>query len=390
MKKTVMYLLKNCQVFSPEPRGRADVLLAGGKIVAIEPEISLTPPALVERIDCEGLLLTPGFIDAHVHIAGAGGEGGPSSRTPEMQLKHMIEAGVTTVVGCLGTDGFTRSFESVLMKVKSIREQGASAWMYAGAYQVPTPSLTGDAGRDISLIDEVVGIGEIALSDHRSSHPSTHELIRLAAHARIGGMLGGKAGILNIHMGDAHQPFKPLYDAVSQSELTFKQFLPTHCNRNPHIFEDSKTYGKQGFVDITTSSYPCFPDIEIKPSRAVKALLDAAVPIEHITMTSDGFGSLPHFNEKGELVKLEMGTLQSVYTEWVDLVKKEKLHIEDALKPITSNPASILKLPGKGRVLPGFDADLLLLDNELRMVHSFANGRQTVKNGEIIIKGTYE
>ncbi len=390
MQNTTIYLLKNCHVFTPDPIGKADVLLAGGKIVAIDSDIQLSPSKLAEVIDCEGLMLTPGFIDAHVHIAGAGGEGGPSSRTPEMQLKHMYEAGVTTVIGCLGTDGFTRSFESVLMKVKSIREQGASAWMYAGAYQVPTPTLTGDAGRDISLIEEVVGIGEIALSDHRSSHPRTDELIRLAAHARVGGMLGGKSGILNIHMGDAQNPFQPLYDVVSRSELTFKQFLPTHCNRNPYIFEDSKTYGKQGYVDITTSSYPYFPDIEIKPSEAVKGLLDAGVPLEHITMTSDGFGSLPHFNENGELIKLEMGTLISVYREWVDLVKREKLPVEQALKPITSNPAAILKLPIKGHIKPGFDADLLLFDAELRMVHSFAHGRQTVKNGEIICKGTYE
>jgi beta-aspartyl-dipeptidase (metallo-type) len=390
MDESTIYLLKGGTIYAPEPLGEGDVLLAGGKILAIEKELEAPSKFPVQTIDCKGMLLVPGFIDAHVHIAGAGGEGGPASRTPEMQLSHMLEAGVTTVIGCLGTDGFTRSFESVLMKVKAMRAQGVSAWMYAGAYQVPTPTLTGDVGRDLSLIDEVIGVGEIALSDHRSSHPSTDELIRLTAHARVGGMLGGKAGIVNIHMGDAENPFQPLYDAVAQSELKFTQFLPTHCNRNPYIYEDAKTYGKHGYVDITTSSYPCFPDIEIKPSKAVKGLLEAGVPDGHITMTSDGFGSLPHFDDKGHLVKLEMGTLITLFTEWVDMVKTEGIPVEQALKTITANPADILKLAKKGRIKPGHDADLLVINTNMKIEHMFANGSLMVKEGVIIRKGTYE
>ncbi len=390
MKDNFIVLLKGGNVFAPEAKGVGDVLLAGGKIILAGKEIELPQKFPVMVVNCSGMMVVPGFIDAHVHIAGAGGEGGPASRTPEMQLSHMLEAGVTTVIGCLGTDGFTRSFESVLMKVKALRAQGVSAWMYAGAYQVPTPTLTGDVGRDLSLIEEVIGVGEIALSDHRSSHPTTDELIRLASHARVGGMLGGKAGILNIHMGDAENPFQPLYDAVAKSELKFTQFFPTHCNRNPYIFEDAKTYGKHGYVDVTTSSYPFFPDIEVKPSAAVKGLLEAGVPGEHITMTSDGFGSLPHFDEKGSLVKLEMGTLKSLFDEWVDMIKTEGIAVETALRTITSNPADILKLHQKGRIENGRDADLLVLNNEMKIIHLFANGEQMVKDGKMIRKGTYE
>ena len=72
-------------------------------------------------------------------------------------------------------------------------------------------------------------------------------------------MLGKKAGIVNIHMGDARNPFLPIYEAVRKSVLKYTQFLPTHCNRNEYIFEDSKLYGKDGYVDITTSSWPYFP-----------------------------------------------------------------------------------------------------------------------------------
>jgi len=383
-------LIKQAEVFSPEYLGVKDVLVAGSKIVAIENSIGQTGDIPCEIIDGSGLKLLPGLIDAHVHIAGAGGEGGPGTRTPEMKLSQMLSAGVTTVIGCLGTDGFTRTVESVLMKAKSLRGQGVSAWIYTGAYQVPTPTITGEVGRDIALIDEIIGVGEVAVSDHRSSFPSVDELIRLTEHARVGGMLGGKAGIVNIHMGDARNPFQPIHDAVAKSELKYTQFLPTHCNRNDYIFEDAKTYGIRGYVDITTSSYPYFPDEEIKPSTALRLLLEAGVPISHITFTSDACGSLPDFDENGNLRKLDMGLPDSNLRELSDAVRIEKIPLETAVKVLTSNVADILKLKNKGRVAPGKDADLLLLDDDYKIKHLVAMGKTMIKGGVLLKKGNYE
>jgi len=230
----------------------------------------------------------------------------------------------------------------------------------------------------------------VAISDHRSSFPTTDELIRLTEHARVGGMLGGKAGIVNIHMGDARTPFNPLYKAVEISELKLTQFMPTHCNRNDYIFEDAKIYGKTGYVDITASSYPYFPEYEIKPSKAIVALVDAGVPLEHITMTSDACGSLPDFDEKGQLVKLEMGFPKSILTELIDTVVQEKFPLEKALKVVTSNVADILKLKAKGRVEVGKDADVVLFDENFDIVHMVAMGSMMVENKKALRKGSYE
>jgi len=365
-------------------------LLAGGRIIAVENEIVLPSGLNVDVVNASGLKMIPGLIDAHVHIAGAGGEGGPATRTPEMQLGHMIEAGVTSVVGCLGTDGFTRDLNSVLMKCKSLKQEGVSAYMYTGANQVPPPTILGDVGKDIALIEEIIGVGEIALSDHRSSTPTTSELIRLTEHARVGGMLGGKAGIVNIHMGDAQNPFKPLYDAVEHSELKLTQFLPTHCNRNDYIFEDAKIYGKEGFVDITASSYPYYPQYEIKPSRAIVELVNAGVPVEHITMTSDACGSLPDFDEKGNLIQLDMGLPKSILTELTDTVLEEKFPLEKALMVITSNVADILRLKGKGRIVPGYDADVVLINDRFEIAYMVAMGAFMTRDYQMIRKGSYE
>lgn len=385
-----MILFKNCDVYTPHPLGKRDVLVAGTKIVAVEDNINMSDIPGLTVIDATGLRMIPGLIDAHVHIAGAGGEGGPASRTPEIQLSRLLEAGVTGVVGCLGTDGMTRSVESVLMKAKALKQEGISAWIYTGAYQVPPPTILGDVGKDIAMIEEVIGTGEIALSDHRSSTPTINELIKLAEHSRVGGMLGGKSGIVNIHMGDAKTPFQPLYDAVAQSELKLTQFLPTHCNRNDYIFEDAKTYGKEGYVDLTASSYPFFPQYEIKPSKAIAELLKAGVPLEHITMSSDGCGSLPQFDEKGKLVQLETGYPKSIFDELKDTVRQEKVPLEKALAVVTSNVADILALPQKGRVVLNGDADLVLINDDFEIEHMCANGQMMVQDKQILKKGTYE
>jgi len=385
-----MILFKNCELYSPDYQGKKDVLVGGNSVLAVKDSIDVVSGIDVEVIDCNGLKLMPGLIDAHVHIAGAGGEGGPATRTPEMQLSHMIEAGVTTVIGCLGTDGLTRSVESVLMKAKGLRQEGVSAWIMTGAYQVPTPTILGDVGKDIAMIEEVIGVGEIALSDHRSSFPTVYELIRLVEHARVGGMLGGKAGIVNIHMGDAQNPFKPIHEAVEMSELKYTQFWPTHCNRNDYIFEDAKEYGKKGYIDITASSYPYFPEYEIKPAKAIAQLLEAGVPLEHITMTSDACGSLPDFDENGNLVKLEMGYPRSVFDEIMDAVREENLPLDKALKVATSNIASILKLHKKGKIIAGNDADLVLIDKNYDIVHYMAMGKLMMKDKVILKKGSYE
>lgn len=373
-------LFRNAEIYSPHYLGVNDLLTGGKTILGISDHLQPPSGVDVQIVDCTGRYLVPGFIDSHVHITGGGGEGGLTSRMPELQVNMMLESGVTTVVGCLGTDGITRTVESVLIKVKTLREQGVSAWMYTGAYQVPPPTITGDIMKDVILFEEIIGVGEIAISDHRSSVPTTAELARIAAQARVAGMIGGKAGIVNLHMGDAKDPFRPIHEVVRQSQLGYPQFLPTHCNRNPYIFEDAFGYGKKGYVDITTSSYPYYPDEEIKPSSALKQLLENDVPLHHITFTSDACGSLPGFDpETGKLNKLEMGLPSSNLREIKDAVFTEGIPLEKVLQVVTSNPAVILKLPSKGYIREGFDADLLVMDKELNIIHLMANGKMMIR-----------
>ena len=115
-----MYLIKNVTLYDPMLRGTCNLLISGEQIVAVGKDLQPAIPGIKE-IDGTGKTAVPRFIDQHVHVTGGGGEGGFQSRIPELPLSSIIKAGVTTVVGLLGTDSFTRSVENLLAKTKSLK-----------------------------------------------------------------------------------------------------------------------------------------------------------------------------------------------------------------------------------------------------------------------------
>ncbi len=384
-------LLKNAQLYDPRPVGTQDVLLAAGQILAVGRGIDPPPFAGVRVLDLAGAIVVPGIIDGHVHIAGAGGEGGPETRTPEVSLTALFEAGVTTAIGMLGTDGYTRTVASVLMKAKGIRRDGGSCWILTGAYQVPPPTITGSVATDLAYIEEVVGVGEIAMSDHRSSFPTATELAKLAEQARVGAMLGAKSGVICVHLGDAPEGVLPLQEAVRVSQVPVSQFLPTHCNRNRDLLDMCKAFGREGGrVDITTGSYRSFPDDDVKPSAAVRELLDSGVPLDRITASSDGQGSLPRFDATGTLRGLTMASSGSLLDVVRDMVAQEGIPLGDAFAVVTRNVAAVWGLFGKGQIREGSDADILVLGDDLRVRHLIARGAIVVENGRIVRGGTFD
>ena len=387
-----MLLLKNADVFAPSPIGHADVLVAGGRIIRIEPDIRIRE-AYCEVVDASGLLAVPGFIDGHVHLMGGGGEGGYATRTPELLLSDAIRGGVTALVGCLGTDGVTRNPAALLAKARGVDEEGLSTYVYTGHYAVPVQTLTGSIERDLLLIDKVIGVGEVALSDHRSTQPTFDEFARVAAEARRGGILSGKAGVVNVHMGDGRRGLSLLRQIVDHTEIPISQFLPTHINRNPILFDEGIAWAKAGgFVDFTTSTVPAFlEDGEVRCSSGLRTMLDAGVDVAHITFTSDGQGSLPAFDAQGRLQRLEVGRVTSLFAAVRDAVFVEQVPLGEALKVVTANPARILKLRGKGHLVTGADADIVLLEpTTLEIRGVVARGRWLMQDGELVTRGTFE
>lgn len=390
----MLKLIKNGEVFAPEPLGRKDILIVGDRIACIRDAIEPFPSSCLEMdvIDASGKWVFPGFIDGHVHLAGGGGEGSFRSRTPEIVFSSLVRGGVTTVIGCLGTDCITRSPESLYAKAKGLEEEGLTTYLFTGAYRIPIPTLTGSPMRDIILIDKVVGAGEVAISDHRSSQPHIDELKRLAADIRVGAILSGKAGVLNIHLGDGPDGLKLLRDIVATTEIPYSQFLPTHLNRNERLFQEGIEYARNGgFIDLTCCEPEFQEEGDITASEGLKRCLDQGVPPQRITFTSDGQGSLPIFNEKRECVRMGVGQVSALFMSVREAIRDHGIPIEQALSVITRNPAEIFKLRQKGRLKESFDADVVLVDQaSLEIETVIARGRTLMHRGELLVAGTFE
>jgi len=386
-------VLRGAQILAPESLGRQDVLVAGDRIAALGASIELPPTWDVREVRLDGCTLVPGFIDGHVHLIGGGGEGGYHTRTPEVTLSALTRAGVTTVVGCLGTDGTSRHLSSLLAKVRGLEAEGVSAFMYAGAYEMPTVTLTGSVRQDLVLIDRVVGAGEIAISDHRSSQPRREDIQKLAAAARVGGLLSGKAGVTHLHVGDGASGLSMLSAIVDESEIPIGQFVPTHLNRNPRLLNEAIAWGRRGgCIDFTSGVSPESGVLAAaRASRAIRLALAAGVDLGRITMSSDGNGSMPLFDASGGMVGLMVASLDSLLSELRALVLLEGVQLEQAVQVITSNVAKILKLwPRKGAILVGADADLVALNRDLAIHQVWARGRLMVDGGEPVVWGTFE
>lgn len=387
-------LFKNAELMAPGPLGRQDLVVAGNRIAAIGSDFNLAGSNLpVTVIDCADYYLTPGFVDSLVHFIGGGGEGGFATRTPEMQLTDATLGGVTTAIGVLGTDATTRTLTNLLAKAHALETEGISTYCHTGSYEIPCRTLTGSITDDLILIDKFIGVGEIAISDHRSSQPTTEEIRKVAAAARVGGILSGKSGVVSVHVGAGERILQPLYQAVSGTELRLKQFYPTHMNRNRRVFEAGVEFAKKGgVIDFTTSTTDF--DLQHGEVAAAAALAEALylgiAPLQ-LTLSSDGNASLPLYNDDGELQGLQVGQVRSLFQSMRDAVQRHHVPLAQALTSVTAAPAAVLGLQQKGRLAPGLDADLVLLRrDDLQIDSVIAKGRMLVQGGEALVRGTFE
>lgn len=374
-------LIKNAYVYSPKYLGSVDILIAGSKIVRIEREMNILMPD-VEVYNASGLIAIPGLIDPHVHITGGGGEGGFSTRTPELRIKDCIMNGVTTVVGCLGTDSVTRSLENLYAKSKALEKEGLSTYIYTGSYRIPPITFTGSVQKDLILIDKVIGVGEIAISDHRSSQPTYEEILRVVSDARVGGMISGKPGIVNFHIGSGVRGIDWLFDIIKYTEIPIKHLYPTHMSRNKNLFEKGLEFVKMGgYIDLTALQPS--EDINTSEFNTIDGILMAYENslFDNVTISSDGQGSLPKFDKNGNLVGLDVGSVGALI-HTIKIAVQNGVKFEDAIKLSTVNVANVLELKEKGRISPGCDADIVFL-KDWDVVSVISKGEFLMKEGQL-------
>jgi beta-aspartyl-dipeptidase (metallo-type) len=355
-----MTLLKNADVYAPEHLGHQHILIGGGTILWMGTDDLSFPKYLgVEVIDLEGRRVIPGLIDGHCHITGGGGEAGPASKIAAPTAESYLKVGVTTVVGVLGTDDVTRSTAELVAAVRSLRAQGVNAYCHTGGYHLPLTTLTGSVRSDIVNVDCIIGVGEVAISDHRSSQPTLQELLRIAADAHVAGLMTGKAGILHLHVGDGPRGLELIREALTVSEIPARVFNPTHVNRRKDLFHEAIALVKEFgcYIDITD-----FPVAEgedaYSAADALEVYWESGAPLDRVTVSSDGGGCLPVFDADGRVVRMDVGDCSGLIRTVVELCRRGQ-SAHRVLMPFTSSARQLLRLDRAGAIRLGQRADLI-------------------------------
>ena len=386
----MLQLLLNAELYAPEYLGLRHLLIAGRQIAWLgEDEPVLDSTLNVEIHDLGGLRVIPGLIDGHAHVTGGGGESGYASRVPPVGLSRFTRCGVCTVVGLLGTDDVVRNTAALLAQTRALREEGLSCYCYTGGYHLPLTTLTGSVSGDIVHIDPIIGVGELAISDHRSSQPTLAELLRIASQCHVAGMMTGKAGIVHLHMGDGVRGLELVRQALDQSELPARVFNPTHVNRRRVLFEEALELANRGcHIDVT--AFPVDEDDDAwSAAQALHRYLDSGLPGERITVSSDGGGCLPTFDSDGRITAMGVGD-PAMLVETVTALLQAGIPLETLLPAFTSNVATLLRLTHKGRLSAGMDADLVVLNDQAAVHAVMALGRWHVADGKVQIRGQFE
>jgi len=389
-----LQLLRNAELFDPTPRGRCDLLCGGGRVLAIAPRLEALPASVPCDVhDLDGATVIPGLVDAHVHVTGGGGEAGFASRVPPLRLTELSLAGVTAVVGLLGTDGTTRTLRELVARTYALREEGLGAWCWTGSYEVPVKTLTGSVRDDIVFVEPILGVGELAISDHRSSQPTFEEFVRVASDVRVAGMISGKAGVLHLHLGDGARGLELVRRALDVTELPARVFHPTHVNRNPALFEEACGLVRRRGLGAPCFDVTAFPEHDVgdglSAAAAIAAWLESGLPLERLTCSSDGGGCMPCFGADGRIESYGVGQSTTLLETIRAGARVHGLPLARLLPPFTSNVAELLRLSGRGVLAAGAHADLVVLDSTLHLRATMAGGRWLVTDGRAVVTGPF-
>lgn len=392
---TLFTLIRGGEVFAPQPMGRREILISGERILAIGEGFADKTAALggARLIDATGRKVVPGFIDQHLHFLGGGDFEGPLGRVPELHVSWITEGGVTTAVGIMGIDMESKGLHGLLVKARELERSGLTTFMYTGAFPVPSPYLTRSVRADIVLIDKVLGV-KVAISEDTYPNLSLHDLARLAGELKLAAGISGKAAVMHCHTGRNPRRLQPIFDLLDHVGVSIGQIVPTHVNRRqPDMHEHAVRFARMGgTLDFSANlCQRCGSVTGLCPDEAVRRALDAGVPLEQITLSSDANVSMPLLDGQDHVVGLHNASPRILHREWLHVIRTNRLSLPQALPLVTTNVARVLGIADrKGSLATGKDADIVFLTEDLMVDTVIARGRVMVRDGHVVVRGPFE
>ena len=381
-------LIKNGHVYAPENLGVKDILLWEDRVIKIGEGLKIPEGFEGQEFDVTGKIIIPGIVDTHVHITGGGGEGGFTTRTSEITFEEIAEAGVTTLVGVLGTDGYARRVEDVLVKCMALREEGFDCYFLTGSYTFPITTMRGSVAEDIIFNEYCLGTGEVAHCDHRGSLMRYEEFTRLAADTRNGARLAGLKGVLNIHLGNYPDP-ADFFIRACEEDITFRPLIvPTHVTRKYDVFDSCLKFLEYGGqIDITAGSDGDAAQKSYGSVEGLEIIYKKYGTLDRVTMTSDGNGSAPIWDELGNMIGMGKGSSKVLLADLKKATQRGVIPFEETLRTMTTIPAAVYGLKNSaGTIVENGTANFAILDENLDLVETILNGKLVWLKGKGVVR----
>lgn len=399
-------LIKNGRLIDPltQENTRTSVLIENGKVSAwLKRDEGV--PENTEVFDASGMILAPGFIDLHVHL-----------REPGQEHKETIATGCAAAVA----GGFTSVCP--MPNTNPINDNAAiTRFMIERAEHArlanvfPVGAITkSSAGKELAEMGEMKAAGAVAVSDDGQPVPNAGIMRRAMEYAKdfdlpvvdhcedkslSGGgvmhesklslLLGLKgmpaaaeendvlrdillAKLTGAHIHIAHISTDGAVEAVRQAK---NEGVNITCEVAPHHFALTDT-AVEGY-DTNTKMSP--------PLRAEKHLKAVIEGIKDGTIDAIATDHAPHHvDEKAlEYDKAPFGIigLETALSLAMDkLVNKEFIVLEKLIELLSSNPAKIFKLEGRGTLRKGAFADIAVIDPELEWNYDVNDSKSKSRN----------
>jgi len=382
----VKLLIKNGRVIDPASGTdeTLDILIDKKKIAEIKTSIN-SPDAKV--IDASRLVVAPGFIDMHVHL-----------REPGQEYKETIRSGsLAAAKGGFTSIACMPNTEPINDRQEITTYIVAQAAREAVVNVFPIAAVTlGQKGNDLTEMSDLIKAGAVAFSDDGRSVASGQLMRRALEYVKqFDGLIIDHCEDPSLSaQGVAHEGtysyrlgLKGIPAAAEETMVARDIILAEKVNARVHLAHMSTAgsvdlirTAKNRKLKITSEVTPHHlvlddsylenydPNLKVNPpirgkkdvSALVKAIKDVII---EVFATDHAPHSVDDKTVEFDFAPFGIIGLETAVSLILDkLVKKEHISIHRAIEMFATNPANILQLNQKGKIAPGMDADLTILN----------------------------
>ena len=331
----------------------------------------------VKIIDVKGAYVMPGMIDTHIHgIGGKGADDADSASILHMS-KVLPQYGVTSFIPTCCTAPEAELTKKIKAIVKaSGHESGANILgihlegPFLSPERIGAQSADGIFPVDLGLMERLYKASkgklinmtvapELSKMRELALYCNEKNIILQAGHtdATYDQMLEGmQANIMHVtHLFNAMRPLHHREPGVVGAALIHPEIsceiIGDGVHVNPHLIELLTKY---------------------KPISQIVLITDALSPAKtDMSHFEELYLDKCFYRKEDNVIN---GSAISMLDGFKNLISWG-IPIEKAVRMASTNPAQIMKQKNKGMLLPGYDADVIVLDKDLNLIHTIINGQ---------------